>query len=134
MQDTVIMQTIDVPAKNAALSSIERIEQLQEEIKNLEEMQASVLENDPDYDNALAARKQASENLKQIKSKLLNQNTELIERRMQIVELRQEIKEVKSEVGYQLGLFQQQTGQSVLESNSGKRYHIVNTYKKAKSE
>lgn len=37
----------------------------------------------------------------------------------------------QAEAGYQLGLFQQQTGSSVLESNSGKRYHIVNNYKVA---
>lgn len=134
MQDTAIVQTIEIPAQAAALSSIAQIEKLKEEVKTLTEMQSSVLENDPDYSNAYTNRVEASEVLKRQRQRVFEQNPELIERQEQIKELRATIKEVKGELGYQLGLFQQQTGSSVLESPGGERYHIINNYKKGKDE
>lgn len=134
MDNITITQQQDVPAKQAALSTIEQIEKLQEEIKALKEMQDSILDDDLTYSNALENRKDASERLKTQKQRVFSENPELIDRQADINEKRQTVRELKSEAGYQLGLFQQQTGASVLESRSGKRYHIVNSYKKAAND
>lgn len=126
-----VIQVQDFPAKAAALGGIRRIKDIKEKIKTLNEMQASVYENDPDYSNALTTRIEASEVLKRNKQRVMEENPELISRAEQIKELRQELKEVKSETGYQLGLFQQQTGSSVLIDPDGNEYHIINNYKEA---
>lgn len=131
MENIAIAQQQDMPAKQAALSSIEQAEKLQAEIKTLQEMQRSIMDNDSEYGALVDERKEITNSLKGVRQRLTEQYPELIERQVKIKALRSELKEVKAEAGYQLGLFQQQTGSSVLESNSGKRYHIVNNYKVA---
>lgn len=120
-------------AEQSALRSITDIEKIQEEIKNLKEMQTNILDNDQEYSVVKSDRDEKTRQLKAVRARVMN-TPEAVARAAQIGELNSELKEAKNGLGQQLGLFYQQTGQSYVETPEGSRYWLKMGYKKGKNQ